>query len=235
MSIIYGPIKSWRVGLSFNVDPLCRDPKVCSMNCIYCKFGSSAIVVPYRALLVPTELFVEEMATIPDKEEEVIRFAGAGEPTLALNLKEMLLAAREAGFKNIVVLTNASLLHDSEVREALQLSDIIIAKLDAATEDTFQKVNRPHPDVNFQDIMVGLRTMRGEFRGSFRLQVMLVAENRAEIENIAEECASLDPEIVYLSTPSRICDATPLTRKDMLEAAKTFMEKGCNVALEAMD
>lgn len=205
------------------------------MNCIYCKFGSSAIVAPIRAVFVPTEEFEEELANLPVKDKAMLmRFSGDGETTLAVNIKEMIQVARKAGFETIAVITNSTLLHDPRVREDLRSSDVLIAKLDACNEETFLKVNRPHQDITFEQVIEGLREMRLEYRGSFRIQVMLVNENQAEVDCIAELCSELRPDAVYLSTPRLSKNSSPLPRKVMMEAYLKFRKKSINVLMERL-
>lgn len=48
---------------------------------------------------------------------------------------------------SISVLTNGTLFHSSEVRDAVAQADRIIASFDAATDSVFQIINRPHPSL----------------------------------------------------------------------------------------
>ncbi|MHC1586646.1 MAG: radical SAM protein, partial [Candidatus Hecatellaceae archaeon] len=38
MKAVYGPVASWRLGLSLGIDPI-LPPKTCSFNCVYCQLG----------------------------------------------------------------------------------------------------------------------------------------------------------------------------------------------------
>ena len=224
---------SWRMGECVTADPLCRWPKVCSMDCIYCRHGTSSISAPSRTVFVNTDDFKEELANVPPKEKtKMLWFFGNGEPALAMNIKEMIQTARMAGFKRIAVLTNSTLLNDPSVREDLKLSDILIAKLDASQERTFQRVNRPFPGIDFKNVLEGLHRMRREYRGSFRIHVTLIDENQKEVDHIADLCKELQPETVYLSTPRLSNLVSPLPRKVMAGAGSGFRKKGMNVLLE---
>lgn len=232
MKSIHGPAVSWRVGECFTVDPLCRSPKVCSLNCIYCKFGSASFVAPFRTVFVTTKEFSDELATL-HPGDRMIRFYGNGEIALALNIKEMMAEARKAGFRTIALLTNSTHLHDPEVRADFMGSDIIIAKLDACSEETFVKVNRPCPGISYAQVLDGLRAMRREYRGSFRLQVMMVKENLADVECLADLCKDIGPDAVYLSSPRLASGATALTRKELVAAGNRFRKRGVNVLMQA--
>jgi wyosine [tRNA(Phe)-imidazoG37] synthetase (radical SAM superfamily) len=233
MKTIYGPLTSWRIGECFNVDPICRTPKVCSFDCVYCKFGSTAFVSIKRSDMIDVEEFSDELANLTSQQKRIpLRFSGSGEPTLARNLGYLVSKARTAGVNNIVVVTNSSLLSRTDVREDLRDVDIVIAKLDAADEHDFQKINRPHPEIIYSKVLAGLRAMRSSFRGGLRLQIMLMEQNRHSLEALGELCQDLSPDITYLSTPTRSSICEPLGRKAMLTAARKFERMGCKVLVE---
>ena len=68
----------------------------------------------------------------------------------------------------------ASLLH----------ADRVVPSLDAITPDHFQKVNRPHPNLDLSLILEGLLAFRREYRGQFHLEVMLVAQVNDQDEHL---------------------------------------------------
>jgi len=233
MKTIYGPVASWRIGECFNVDPICRSPKVCSYGCTYCKFGSSGFVTIKRSDMIDAEEFSDEVSCLTVEQKRIpLRFSGSGEPTLARNLGDLVSKAKMAGVRSTVVVTNSSLLPNLDVREALRGVDIVIAKLDACDEKEFRAINRPHPDIAYSKVLLGLRSMRSSFKGSLRLQIMLMEENRHSLEGLGEICQELSPDVTYLSTPTRSSSGEPLGRKIMLEAARRLERLGCKVWVE---
>ena len=232
MKAIYGPMHSWRLGECMNVDPICRSPKVCSMDCIYCMHGSSGFVAPRRSDLVPLSSFKEELSEVSSHDKSLtMRFSGPGEATLAENLGLMLEESRQAGVSRTAVLTNSSLLGRGEVRDELRKTDIVIAKLDAVDENSFQRINRPHPDIRYSTVVNGLGSLRSGYSGSLRLQVMLVEENRHDVDQLADICQDIGADLTYLSTPTRPSSLHSMSRRYMLESAKRFERHGCKVAL----
>ncbi|MDD5532218.1 MAG: hypothetical protein PHC52_05460 [Syntrophales bacterium] len=83
---VYGPVDSWRLGVSLGIDLLSQDAKVCTFDCSYCQLGRTPAYTTERRLYVSTEEILEEMAGLPEVEEDHITFSGIGEPTLARNL-----------------------------------------------------------------------------------------------------------------------------------------------------
>jgi wyosine [tRNA(Phe)-imidazoG37] synthetase (radical SAM superfamily) len=49
MSIVYGPVPSWRLGRSLGVDPVSTPSKTCSFDCIYCQLGRTRHPLTERA------------------------------------------------------------------------------------------------------------------------------------------------------------------------------------------
>lgn len=214
MGIVYGPVNSWRLGSSLGIDPICRDPKVCSFNCVYCQLGKRGIVTNIKSQFVPTEELICELETMKKKEIDVVTFSGTGEPMLASNLKEMAEAIKARLTKPLAILTNSSLFSDGGL-ETLESFDIVIAKLDAATERTFRKVNRPHASIEFEKVLEGIFYVSDQFSGSFRLQIMFVEANLHEARQIADLCRDIGPEIIYLNTPLRPCAVSPLKKNEI--------------------
>ena len=86
--IIFGPVKSRRLGVSLGVNLLPTDSKVCSFNCIYCECGWNPKKRKKKAVLparTEVRLKLEEkliQMVFENDLPDVITFAGNGEPTL---------------------------------------------------------------------------------------------------------------------------------------------------------
>ena len=81
-NIIYGPIKSRRLGTSLGVELMPLDHKLCTFNCVYCECGWNE---PVSHPQLPTREQVREALEKKLKEGlqlDVITFSGNGEPTL---------------------------------------------------------------------------------------------------------------------------------------------------------
>ena len=86
--IIFGPVKSRRLGVSLGINLLPTNIKVCSFDCIYCECGftpkeyTQKVTLPLREE-VREKLETKLMKMIAEKQlPDVITFAGNGEPTL---------------------------------------------------------------------------------------------------------------------------------------------------------
>src|SRR3989338_4888612 len=175
---IYGPVYSWRLGLSLGIDPLTDKRKICNFDCPYCQLGRTAKFYTQREDFVPVETILAEIKALPPMEIDCYTFSGRGEPTLAKNLGAMVRAVRAATDGKIAVITNAGLIDRPDVREDLFLADWVLAKLDAADQASFQTVDIPAKGVEFQRIVKGIKDFKKKFKGKLALQVMFVAENK---------------------------------------------------------
>ena len=220
---IYGPVPSWRLGRSLGVDPLSTPEKTCPFNCTYCQLGESVKYETERKVFVPTDNVLAEISSLPaDVEMDYITMSGRGEPTLALNLGEIIDGIKKIRHEPVAVLTDASLIDRLDVRLDLMKADLVMVKLDAPDEDLFQKINRPAPGIEFRKVIEGIKLFRKAYNGRFALQIMFVEPNKIAAQRIASLARRFDPDEVQLNTPLRPSADKPLSRSEMSEIAKAF-------------
>ncbi len=201
-STVYGPVPSWRVGASLGVDLICVN-SVCSFNCSYCQLGNIQIRTNQRRLFVPTAKVLEDLERSDWRSADIITFSGSGEPTLALNLGEAIVAIRERTCKPTLVLTNGTLLGDRQVRKELGDSDRVFVKLDAATDETLRRVNRPVEGVTLEGIVEASCRFRKEYSGWLGLQMMFLPNTRDSLEDYARLIRRIQPNEIQVNTPTR--------------------------------
>lgn len=210
---VYGPVSSWRYGKSLGIDPI-GSISTCSFNCVYCQLGEIERQTRDRQIFIPADRILQDLQAFAPWDVDVITLSGSGEPTLALNLGEIIARVRELARKPIVVLTNATLLRDPSVRQALALADKVAAKLDAVSPEQLRRVNRPVAGIELEDIGLGLQQFRAEFSGELALQTMILSPwneaTRAEYIRLVQK---VSPDEIQLNTPTR-----PKPLKHELEA-----------------
>jgi len=113
---LYGPVPSRRLGLSCGIDivPL----KVCTLNCIYCQLGKTAVTTIERREYIPVEPVLSELKeTLAEgMKANYITIAGSGEPTLNSRLGELIDGIKKLTNIPIAILTNGTLLYREDVR-----------------------------------------------------------------------------------------------------------------------
>ncbi|MFP4472612.1 MAG: radical SAM protein [Candidatus Omnitrophota bacterium] len=220
---IYGPVYSWRLGMSLGIDPVASDRKMCNYNCIYCQLGPSAQMISDRRVFVPTGALLEEISRLSaDLQIDHITFSGRGEPTLARNLGDMIDGIRAVRSEPIAVITNGGLMADPQVRRDLAGADRVLAKLDAPSADVWNTIDRPVDRKGFEDMVDGMAHFSREYEGIFALQMMFVEENKDAAEEMADVARRIAPDEIELNTPLRPCGVKPLDRGQMEKIKRAF-------------
>jgi wyosine [tRNA(Phe)-imidazoG37] synthetase (radical SAM superfamily) len=203
----YGPVPSRRLGRSLGVDLI--PTKICTYNCIYCQIHKTTLRTLERREYVPASLILQDVReALRDCGEAVdyISCSGSGEPTLNSAIGEIIEGIKELTRIPVAVITNSSLLHLKEVRQALLKADVIMPSLDAVTPAVFQAVNRPHPSLEIMEIIEGLAALRREYSGQIWLEILLcqgVNNGQAEIEGLQQAIRAIRPDRVQLNTVVR--------------------------------
>jgi wyosine [tRNA(Phe)-imidazoG37] synthetase (radical SAM superfamily) len=221
---IYGPIHSWRLGMSLGIDPLSQKEKICNFDCIYCQLGKSSRLYFCRGHFVSKEDLAQELKRIPaDVAIDHLTFSGRGEPTLAKNLGELIRTVKKIRPEKVAVITNSSLLDREDVQSDLSEVDVVLAKLDACCDKSFFAVGQAMNHVSFKKIVKGIVQFRRHYQGKLALQIMFMEENYAFAQEIAALAKMISPQEVHLSTPVRACHI-PALSYDRMEHLKTLFE-----------
>jgi wyosine [tRNA(Phe)-imidazoG37] synthetase (radical SAM superfamily) len=222
LNYIYGPVPSWRVGSSLGIDLLSQKEKICSYDCLYCQLGRTGTPSMVRQLYVPEDVILKELDMLPETSIDYITFSGRGEPTLAKNLGYAINAVKAARREKIAVITNSSLMDRQEIREELSQADLVIAKLDASSQESFIKVNHPCQGIEFNAVVEGMKEFKKDFRGKLTLQIMFMEENLIYAEDIVRIANEILPDEVHINTPLRPCAVDPLSKEEISEIKELF-------------
>jgi len=234
MSHLFGPVPSRRLGLSLGVDLV--PPKTCTFDCLYCEVGRTTHLTrrrqPYRVQEIIREL--EDYLANPPSALDYVTMAGSGEPTLNLGLGEIIAAVKRLTDTPVAVLTNGSLFYLPEVRAEVANADVILPSLDAGREETFRRINRPHPGLSLDLVVSGLKALRREYAGQIWLEIMVLKDlndREEELTALKGLLRELAPDRVQLNTAVRpVADraARSLTQEEM-EAVARFLGEGIEV------
>lgn len=234
LSHIYGPVPSRRLGFSLGVDLV--PYKTCSFDCVYCQLGRTTDKTVERKEWMPTgEVLSQINEALGSKGRiDYLTFSGSGEPTLHSRIGWLIREVKKITDIPVAVLTNGSLLFKEDLREELTAADLVVPSLDAATQETLERVNRPHPSLNRENIVQGILQFNREFKGRIWLEIMLVKginDTEEEIEKMIEIVRKMQPDKVHLNTVVRPPSeefAHPLSLPD-LERIKASFGQGCEI------
>ena len=156
--VIYGPVKSRRLGQSLGINLTPLELNVCNFNCGYCRVGVSskgnANTSDFNTLGWTPERIQEAISSGLQYHEgkstpiDYLTIAGNGEPTLyplfAL-VVEYLITQKSRYLSHIptAIFTNATTLSRHDVKEAVYQLDRRFFKFDAGDERTFRRINLP--------------------------------------------------------------------------------------------
>ena len=217
-SPIFGPVHSRRLGISLGINLLPEGGKLCSFDCVYCECGLNSERRTHNSL--PSADKVE--GCLKRKLEElrqegitpdVFTFAGNGEPTLNPHFPEVVdrvIKIRDAYCPQarISILSNATQIQRSEIREALMKFDNNIQKLDTVSRAYINKVDRPQGHYDVEEQIMHLAS----FDGHVIIQTMFMD-------------GTLDGESV--------CNTTPEYVEPYIEALKRI--RPCKVMIYTID
>jgi wyosine [tRNA(Phe)-imidazoG37] synthetase (radical SAM superfamily) len=237
MKYVYGPVPSRRLGFSLGIDIM--PYKTCTFDCIYCQLGRTIQKTIERKPFTSKDDVIKEI-----KESltighciDYISFSGSGEPTLNSEIGALIKEIKEMTSIPIAVITNGSLLFMEDVQKDLMEANVVLPSLDAASQDVFERMNRPDAFLIIETIIDGLKRFREFYKGKIWLEIMLVKGfnyNWEALSRIKKAISQIRPDKIHLNTvirpPSEI-SAEPLNSEEMI-AVKDFLGEGCEVIAE---
>ena len=248
-SIVYGPIRSRRLGVSLGVNLMPTTAKLCTFDCVYCECGwNQPVSHPQLPTREQVRDALESQLLTLDVQPDVITFSGNGEPTLHpefLGIIQDTCALRDQYCPNakVSVLSNSTQLGRKDVVEALLLCDNRILKLDSAIDTTMQLIDKP---VNQHLTVAQIVQWLSLFEGNFTLQTCFlrgeyegrVIDNttREELDAWYQAVNILHPKQVMIYVIDRATPLQTLSKvpADVMEAiAAPLREKGIDVIVSA--
>ena len=244
-SIVYGPIRSRRLGVSLGVNLMPITAKLCTFDCVYCECGwNQPVSHPSLPTREEVRIALESQLSIAVEPIDVITFSGNGEPTLHPDFLGIIqdtcaLRDRYCPKAKVSVLSNSTQLGRTDVIEALRLCDNRILKLDSAIDATMRLIDKP---VNAQLTVKQIAQWLSIFDGDFTLQTcFLRGEYQGQtIDNTTPEELTawykmvdyLHPKQVMIYVLDRVTPLETLEKipaETMEKIAIPLREKGINV------
>lgn len=244
-SIVYGPIRSRRLGVSLGINLMPTTAKLCTFDCVYCECGwNQPVSHPSLPTREKVRIALESQLSIAVEPIDVITFSGNGEPTLHpdfLGIIQDTCALRDQYCQKakVSVLSNSTQLGRTDVIEALRLCDNRILKLDSAIDATMRLIDKP---VNAQLTVKQIVQWLSIFDGDFTLQTcFLRGEYQGQtIDNTTPEELTAWYEMVDYLHPKQVMiyvidRVTPLETLEKIPAetmekiAIPLREKGIDV------
>ena len=190
--IVYGPVRSRRLGCSLGVNVLPLGLKVCNLNCAYCQYGwtrgqrrkGRPTPWPTPAQIASAVAARLRRAERDNEALDRLTVAGHGEPTLHPDFEDIVerlvdIRDRLAPKLRLAILSNSTTAAWPGVRRALGAFDERYMKLDAGDPITYAHMN-------------GLGTSIGVIVDALRdlprivVQAMFVKDTAGQVDNTTE-------------------------------------------------
>jgi len=249
--IVFGPVKSRRLGVSLGINLLPTDAKVCNYDCIYCECGWNEKSNKKKAILPSREevskslklrlITMSSEGILPD----VITFAGNGEPTMHPDFEEIindtvLLRNTYCPKARIAVLSNATLIYKPAVARALGNVDQNILKLDTVFEKTFAQINQAAKGISIESLIQNLIS----FEKKVIIQTLFLKGGNGSIDNTTEveltglinAYKQIQPEKIMIYTFERDTAASDLKKisaPELKSIAERLEKEGFMVEVSA--
>ncbi len=182
-------------------------PKTCNYSCVYCQLGRTTNYTNTRKKFFDPNEIVEEVKEAVEKSSNIdfITIVGDGEPLLYTPLDRIIEGIKDFGIP-IAIISNGALLYKEEVREEISSVDLALLKIDAGNEELWKKINRPHPDLKYDEVFPGMIEFSQNFRGKIFLETMLVNNlntGEGELLKIRELVEKIRHDKFFVSVPTR--------------------------------
>jgi len=221
---LFGPVPSRRLGMSLGIDLIPK--KVCSLNCVYCEVGKTTKLTTDRMEYVKYDQVIAELKQFMSNNPKIdyITFSGSGEPTLNSRIGDVLTFVKE-NYPEVktAVLTNGSLLFDKKLRTELLQADVILPSLDAASQSTFEKIDRPHSSLKIETYIQGLIDFRKEYKGNIWLEILFLKDyntSKEDLDLLKQAILRINPNSIQLNTldrPGTVSGLIPLSKSELQE------------------
>lgn len=244
--VLIGPIYSRRFGNSLGINLLPTLAKFCNFDCVYCECGWNNKAM-LKSQELPTVSWVYEqlekkLIQLAQKKEQIdaITFAGNGEPTIHPQFDTVIddvisLRDKYTPKAKVTVLTNAAVIHKENVFQALLKTDLPVLKLDAGSEEMFQRIDRPGGNITLEKLTTRLKKFKGNcviqtlfLRGHHQGQT-IDNTNHEEVSLWLSRLQEIQPRLVMLYSVDRdapIHTLEKISSKELEEIAQKVRQVG---------
>jgi wyosine [tRNA(Phe)-imidazoG37] synthetase (radical SAM superfamily) len=242
--IIYGPVKSRRLGNSLGINLLPPSRKVCTFDCVYCHYGPAQIKdlssSKHRFPDVENVLAAVDEALLTFTEIDYLTFSGNGEPTLHPCFPDIVSAVRRLRDTHrpelrLAMLSNSTTVNIPAICESISLIDHPIMKLDAGDSKTFKQINRPFSEDLLDDIIQGLSRLP-----NLSIQTMFIAgevtnSTGAALEAWLARLQEIQPSRIQIYSVDRPASEAGVERvpTEMLKRIADEVERGVGLQIQA--
>jgi len=240
--VIYGPVRSRRLGQSLGINVLPSDEKMCTFDCCYCQYGRTRSPGVQSERLPSIERILEavEVALEERRSLDAITFSGNGEPTMHPNFPSIV---REVGRLRdklapgvpLALLSNSSLSGDERIRAAISSVDLRIMKLDVGNQEMLEALNGSGHGIHLDRIISGLAEISDTIIQTLFVKGSVDNRSDAELKDWLSALSRVRPMEVQIYSLDRPVPEKGLKAVDMqeLESISELVENQLHVKAKA--
>ena len=191
--------------MSLGVD-LSPSSKQCNFDCLYCELAPMATVNAQKEIISVSQI-INELKAHLHQNIDVITLTANGEPTLYPYLDELIDEIDKIKNKTqTLILTNSATLVNESVFNSLLKLDQVKLSLDAVSNDVFKKIDRPHENINIDEVVDKVKKFSKIYKGKLFIEILFVHglnDASSEIEKLNQVLLDIDTQRIDLGTIDR--------------------------------
>ena len=228
---LFGPVPSRRLGMSLGIDLV--PSKVCSLDCVYCEVGKTNTLTSKMDEYITEKEICKELEDYfqHQPDPDTFTLTGSGEPTLNNKLEAIIAFLRKHRPNvNIAILTNGTQLFDPKIRKSLLGVNLVLPSLDAASDTTLIKINRPIKGLSIETYIEGIAAFRAlqlqqtdAIKREMWLEIFILPHyntDKTELDRLKKAILYINPTSVQLNTldrPGSVKNLVGATRAELME------------------
>ena len=176
--------------------------KHCNFDCIFCPIGRSKNKVDKQKKFENADNSIIELGKIIDaKNPELIFINSMGEALVNDRIEDIIdfIKSKDLAVK---LLSNGYILANDEYIEIANKCDEVIGEIKVATEEHFQKVQRPIDGYTLEQYVENMATFRKQYKGTFIFEVTIVKEyndDDSSIEKTKKMIKKISPDKIEVN------------------------------------